>query len=85
MYAKQIDIMPIDEAYEHFAVSIVIQAIDDYRKVLHKVKVSRYRNAQHSKNEIERFFRSEWCHQLCGWDGDEIMETIKEQEGIQND
>ena len=38
MLAKQIDTVPIDEAYEHLAKSIVIQAIEDYRKILNLIR-----------------------------------------------
>lgn len=76
MYARQVDVIPIDEAYEHLAKSIVIQAIEDYRKALHKDPKKLI--------PIEKFFLSDWCYILSGWDGEYLIELLKEQEGVTN-
>ena len=83
MYAHEITDVTIDEAYEHFAASIVIQAVEDYRKVLHGQKIQRYRVVKNDRDEIEHFFKSEWCYQLLGYSGVRIMNLIREQEGVE--
>ncbi len=80
MRAKDLDILPIDEAYEHLAKSIVVQAIEDYRRVLHGTPLFRGGNYMKHQKEIERFFKSEWFSMLCDWDGITLMKIIKEQE-----
>lgn len=85
MHARELDIIPIEEAYEHLAKSIVIQAIDDYRTVLHGKPLFRGGNYRKHQVEIEKFFKSEWFLALCDWDGLTLMKIIKEQEGVNND
>ena len=85
MDARDLDIIPIEEAYDHLAKSIVIQAIDDYRKTLHGIPLFRGGNYLKHRKEIERFFKSEWFLMLCDWDGITLMNTIQEQEGVKND
>lgn len=85
MDARDLDIIPIEEAYEHLAKSIVIQAIDDYRRVLHDKPLLRGGNYLRDKGKIEKFFRSEWFYALSDWDGLTLMKLIKKQEGVKND
>ena len=85
MDARDLDMIPIEEAYDHLAKSIVIQAIDDYRRVLHNKPLIRGGNYLRDKSNIEKFFLSEWFITLCEWDGPTLMKLIKEQEGVQND
>ena len=84
MDARDLDIIPIEEAYDHLAKSIVIQAIDDYRRVLHNKPLLRGGNYLRDKGKIEKFFSSEWFMMLCDWDGVTLMHLIQEQEGVQN-
>lgn len=84
MDARDLDIIPIEEAYDHLAKSIVIQAIDDYRRILNHQPFIRGGSYQKNKKEIEKFFLSEWFIQLCDWDGKTLMELLKEQEGYQD-
>ena len=47
--------------YENLANAIILQAVKDYRVALKSLKVNpRNRTAQADKDEIERFFRSQW-------------------------
>ena len=85
MDARDLDIIPIEEAYEHLAKSIVIQAIDDYRRVLHNKPLLRGGNYLRDKGKVEKFFRSEWFYALCDWDGPTLMKLIEKQEGVKND
>lgn len=82
LIATQINEVTEDEALEHLAKGIVIQAIEDYRRILHGVKISRYKKIKNDRAELERFFRSDWCYLLSNWDGEVLMNLIKEQEGI---
>ncbi len=85
MRAKQITDIPIEEAYEHLAKSIVIQAIEDYRKILHNPRVNNYQRVRGNKLALESFFRSDWCYLLSGYNGEYLIEIIQEQEGIIHD
>ena len=78
--AREIDIIPIEEAYNHLAKSIVIQAITDYREVLNNQRIKKLSKAKYNKAELEKFFRSEWYRLLSDLDGERLISLIKEQE-----
>lgn len=78
--ARQLDYLTEDEAYEHLAKSIVIQAIEDYRNALHGKAINRHVNVLKDKTELEIFFKSEWYKMLSDWDGKALIELIKKQE-----
>lgn len=78
--ASQITDLTIDEAFEHLAKSIVIQAIEDYRFVLKHNKKRYTSRAQYNQIELEKFFLSDWCYILSGYDGQYLMDLIQEQE-----
>ena len=78
--ARQIDTVTIDEAFDHLAKSIVIQAISDYREVLHNKRIKYLSRAKYNQTELEKFFLSDWCHMLSGYDGQRLINIIKEQE-----
>lgn len=80
LIANQIGYVTEAEAYEHLAKGIVIQAIEDYRKVLHGNTINRYGKLKKDKKELEKFFKSQWFHFLCDWDGVTLMKIIQEQE-----
>lgn len=80
MKAKQIEYITIDEAFDHFAKSIVIQAIDDYREVLRTQRIRYTSHKKYNQTELENFFRSDWCYLLSGYDGEELIELIRKQE-----
>lgn len=77
--------------YERLANAIIVQACTDYRSVyLRDVKHQRrYKKVSSSTtpttatiSEIERFFRSQWFHQLTGIDPEFLIEQLrKELEG----
>ena len=85
MDARDLDILPIEDAYNHLAKSIVIQAVEDYRQTLHGKPLFRGGNYHRHKKEIERFFQSEWFSMLCDWDGITLMHLIRKQEGVKDD
>ena len=69
-----------EDPYERLANAIVIQAADDYRIALKKIKA-------HPKNkeaisvalELERFFRSGWYSQLTSVDGEYLIRRLQEE------
>lgn len=83
LIASQINEVTRDEALDHLAKSIVIQAIEDYRRVLNGIKINRYKHIKNDQTEIERFFKSDWCYALSNWDGEALITLIKKQEGIE--
>ena len=81
--AREIDYVTEDEAYEHLAKSIIIQAIEDYRNILNGKSIDRHVNLYKDKKEVERFFLSQWFALLSEWDGETLMKLLQEQEGKQ--
>lgn len=69
-----------EECVESLANAIVLQAVKDYREVLQILKQHpRYEKAIKEKEEIERFFQSEWFQTLSGLDGTPIMERLQKE------
>lgn len=85
LIATQIRYVSEDEAFDHLAKGIVIQAIEDYRRALHNKHLTQYKKTKNNRKALERFFRSDWFELLCDWDGETLIKTIQEQEGINND
>lgn len=73
-------IVTIDEAYNHLAKSIVIQAITDYREILNKGRISKLSITKYNRTEIEKFFLSDWCYALSQMEGADLIKIIQEQE-----
>ena len=70
------------EPYKNLAAAIVINAVNDYRKALRKLrKYPDNEAALSEKRELERFFRSNWCSMLSDIDGDVIINKIQQMEG----
>ena len=78
--ASEINIIPIEEAYDHLAKSIVIQAITDYREILKNGKLPKLSIKSYNKIEIEKFFMSDWYQLLTGFDGQRLIDILQEQE-----
>ena len=61
--------------------AIIIQAADDYRTSLRRLKLNRMnREYLRMKEECERFFLSQWFEQLTNVDGKTIMMRIQKEE-----
>ncbi len=61
--------------------AIIVQAADDYRVSLRRLKLNRMsREFQMMKEECERFFQSEWFEVLTNLDGTTIMNRIRKEE-----
>lgn len=57
----------MDDPYRTLANAIIVQAAKDYRKALRQLRRNpRYETARNEKNDVERFFHSEWFHFLTG-------------------
>ena len=83
--AQKVDFLTEDEAFEHLAKSIVIQAIEDYRNTLHGKSINRHVDVRKDRAELEIFFKSEWCTFLSEWNGETLIKLIKEQEGVSDE
>ena len=66
------------EPYQDLANVIILMAVKDYRDALKKLrKRPRYGPAQDIKNEVERFFRSNWYRELTSVDGEILIKKLQ--------
>jgi hypothetical protein len=66
------------DPYEQLANSIILQAVKDYRDALKKLKKRpNYEPAKIMKNEVERFFRSDWYRELTSVDGSILIKKLR--------
>ena len=71
-----------EDPYEQLANAIVIQAADDYRIALKKIKAHpKDRKAIDEALEVERFFRSGWYSQLTSVDGEYLIKRLQDEVG----
>ena len=70
----------MDDNYIELANAIILQAVKDYRGALKKLKKRpRSETAKISKQEVERFFRSDWYLQLTSLDPEMLMQKLNEE------
>ena len=63
--------------YENFANAIILQAVKDYRMALKCLKSNpKNRTARADKDEIDRFFRSQWFTVLTSVDGEMLIRSL---------
>ncbi|HQK34832.1 MAG TPA: hypothetical protein PK074_08915 [Spirochaetales bacterium] len=68
------------EPYEMLANAIVLQAVEDYRRALRKLKSNPdYSPAIYTKREVERFFRSRWYAELTSVDPAILIRELKKE------
>ena len=68
------------EPYQNLANAIILMAVKDYRDALKKLKKRpKYAPAQHMKNEVERFFHSDWYRELTSVDGNVLIKKLKSE------
>lgn len=68
------------EPYETLANAIVLQAVEDYRRALRKLKSNPdYSPALYTKREVERFFRSRWYAELTSVDPAILIRDLKKE------
>ena len=66
--------------YEELANAIVLQAVRDYREANKKLSRGRKnRDAQFTKEECLRFFRSKWFSQLTDLDPEFLIRRLDEE------
>lgn len=66
--------------YENLANAIILQAVKDYKRVLHRLDANpKNRDAMHEKERLERFFRSPWYETLTDLDADRLIEGVQER------
>lgn len=66
------------DPYENLANSIALLAVKDYRDALKKLKKwPRNESAKIMKDEVERFFRSEWYRELTSVDGEYLISKLQ--------
>lgn len=64
--------------YENLANAIILQAVRDYRVALKCLKVNpRNKTALADRDEIERFFRSDWFSVLTSVDGEMLIRSLQ--------
>ena len=69
-----------EDPYERLGNAVILQAAEDYRRALRKVKRSpENRDAIEEALGIERFFRSGWYGVLTGVDGEYIIRKLQEE------
>lgn len=70
----------MDEFYEKLAAAIIIRAVKDYRYALTRLKYHpRDRRWQIARDELERFFKSDWYAFLTDLDSAVIMEGVQRE------
>ena len=63
--------------YENLANAIILQAVKDYRVALKCLKVNpRNKTAIADKDEIKRFFRSDWFSVLTSVGGEMLIRSL---------
>ena len=66
-------------AYENLANAIIVQAAEDYRAALKKIKAHpKNRDVINEALRIERFFRSGWYQRLTNVDGEFLIRKLQE-------
>ena len=68
----------MNDPYQNLANAIILLAVKDYRTALRKLKKRpKYGATQDIKNEVERFFRSDWYRELTSVDGEILIKKLQ--------
>ena len=68
------------ENYENLANAIVLQAVWDYRTALKSLKLNpSNKSAKIEKENIERFFWSDWYKVLTSVDGEYLIRVLRKE------
>ena len=63
--------------------AIIVQAAEDWRQAVRTLKKHpQYPPAKITRDECERFFKSEWIMMLTELDGNMILNRLEREEGI---
>lgn len=69
--------------YESLANAVILQAVKDYRMALKCLQANpRNRTAIADKDDVERFFRSQWFSVLTSIDGETLIRSLNEEVGV---
>lgn len=69
--------------YESLANAVILQAVKDYRMALKCLQANpRNRTAIADKDDVERFFRSQWFSVLTSIDGETLIRSLCEEVGV---
>ena len=68
----------MEDGYMILAESIVLQAVEDYRKALRGYDICKIK-PERMIQLLEEFFRSEWYMLLTKVDGETIIKRLKEE------
>ncbi len=64
--------------YENLANAIILQAVRDYRMALKSLRANpKNKTALADKDEVERFFRSDWFSVLTSVDGEMLIRSMQ--------
>ena len=67
------------DPYENLANAIIVQAAEDYRAALKKIKAHpKNKDAIDEALQVERFFRSGWYQRLTNVDGEFLIRKLQE-------
>lgn len=71
------DIKEIHNPYDELANAIIVQAVNDYRKVIAELKIHPFNHtAIGTRVSVLKFFRSEWYRQLTDIDGELLIKKL---------
>ena len=71
------------EPYEDLANAVVLQAVKDWRISVCRIRREKKdTEAEYTRAECERFFRSEWFRIITDADGMMILKRLKEEKCI---
>ena len=66
--------------YQELTNAIIIQAAEDYREALQKLKINpAYKEALWTRAECERFFHSDWYRMLTRVDGTWLQKQLQKE------
>lgn len=66
------------DPYQDLANAIILMAVEDYRNALKKLKKRPcHEPSTEMKNEVERFFRSDWYRELTSVDGEILIKKLQ--------
>ncbi len=80
MRQLEVSVVELPENYQNLVSAIIMRAVKDYRRALRTLRrdpahaVSKYQ-----KDEIERFFRSQWFKDICDLRGEELIEQLQKE------
>lgn len=74
-----IDPVEVDKAYGNLAHAIIMQAVEDYRKLLRGIPIKDNITNKISIKECEEFFLSDWFYTLTNVDGQTIINNLRRE------